>query len=63
MQRVEEMMRLQKAGDAVERFIVDEDGAEQSLLRLDIMRGLPEGQALFIVGGLKMDAAWRASVS
>src|SRR5947209_17879255 len=32
------MLRLQKIRDAVERIVVDDNGAEQRLLRLDIMR-------------------------
>ena len=36
--RLEEMRRLEEVGDAVERLVVDQDGAEQRLLRLDIVR-------------------------
>ena len=36
--RLEEMLRLEEIGDAVERLVVDQDGAEQRLLRLDIVR-------------------------
>ena len=39
MDRLEEMRRFEKIGDAVERLVVDQDGAEQRLLRLDIVRG------------------------
>ena len=50
MDRLEEMLRLQEVRHAVEGVVVDEDRAEQRLLGLDIVRGLPEGkgvQALF----------------
>ncbi len=40
MQRIEEMRRLEEIGDAVERFVVDQDGAEQRLLDLDVVRDL-----------------------
>ena len=36
--RLEEMLRLEEVGDAVERLVVDEDRAQQRLLRLDIVR-------------------------
>ncbi len=36
--RLEEMRRLEKIGDAVKRLVVDQDGAEQRLLGLDIVR-------------------------
>ena len=36
--RLEEMLRLEEVGDAVERLVIDEDGAEQRLLGLDIVR-------------------------
>ncbi len=38
MDRLEEVLRLEKIGDAVERLVIDEDRAEQRLLGLDIMR-------------------------
>ena len=38
MDRLEEMLRLQKIGDPVERLVVDQDGAEQRLLGLDVVR-------------------------
>ena len=38
MDRLEEMLRLEEVGDAVERLVIDEDGAEQRLLGLDIVR-------------------------
>ena len=44
MQRVEEVLRLQEAGDAVVRLVVDEDGAEQRLLGLQVVGSRPEGQ-------------------
>ena len=40
MDRLEEMLRLEEIGDPVERLVVDEDGAEQRLLRLDVLRGV-----------------------
>ena len=36
--RLEEMDRLEEVGDAVEGLVVDEDGAEQRLLGLDVLR-------------------------
>ena len=38
MDRLEEMLRLEKIGNPVERLVVDEDGAEQRLLGLDVVR-------------------------
>ena len=38
MDRLEEMPRLEKVGDPVERLVVHQDGAEQSLLQLDVVR-------------------------
>ena len=38
MDRLEEVLRLEEVRDAVERLVVDEDGAQQRLLRLDIVR-------------------------
>ena len=38
MDRLEEMPRLEEVGDAVERLVVDQDGAEQRLLGLDVVR-------------------------
>ena len=64
MERIEEMMRLEESRDAVERFIVDQDGAEQRLLGLDIVRGLAERKGLFVVEGRgRVWRAWRAYVS
>jgi hypothetical protein len=40
--RLEEMLRFQEVRNPVERLVVDENGAEQGLLRLDIVRGGPE---------------------
>ena len=37
--RLEEVLRLEKIADPVERLVVDQDGAQQRLLRLDIVRG------------------------
>ena len=36
--RLEEMLRLEEVGNAVKRLVIDEDGAEQRLLGLDIVR-------------------------
>ena len=55
MDRLEEMLRLEKIRDTVKRLVVHEDRAEQRLLRLDVVRsltvieirlrgGFPEGQ-------------------
>ena len=38
MDRLEEMLRLEKIGDAIKRLVIDEDRAQQRLLRLDIVR-------------------------
>ena len=40
MDRLEEMLRLEEIGNPIERLVVDEDGAEQRLLRLDVVRGV-----------------------
>jgi hypothetical protein len=40
VQRIEEMMRLEKPRHAVVRLVVDEDGAEQRLLGLNVLRHL-----------------------
>ena len=42
MQRIVEVVRLQEAGDAVMRLVVDEDGAEQRLLGFQVVGGRPE---------------------
>ncbi len=39
--RLEEVLRLQKVGNPVERVVVDQDRAQQALLRLDIVRCAP----------------------
>src|SRR5208337_94598 len=54
MQRLEEMASLQEARNPVEALIINENRAEQSLLGLDIVRGLPEGQRIqaFLKGRL-----------
>jgi hypothetical protein len=41
--RLIEVLGQQEIGDAVEGLVVDEDGAEQRLLGLDIVRGEAEG--------------------
>jgi hypothetical protein len=42
--RLEEMRGFEKIGNAVERLVVDEDGAEQCLFGLDIVRGRAVGR-------------------
>src|SRR5205814_4297715 len=39
--RLEEVLRLQKVRNPVERVVVDQDSAQQALLRLDIVRRAP----------------------
>ena len=50
MQRIVEMLRLEERRDAVVRLVVDEDGAEQRLLGLDVVGRLPEVQRLVGAG-------------
>ncbi len=38
MDRLEEMLGFKEVRDAIERVVVDQDGAEQALFRLDIVR-------------------------
>ena len=45
VQRLEEMLRLEEIRDAVEGVVVDQDRAEQRLLRLDIVRRAPIGRS------------------
>jgi hypothetical protein len=40
MDRLEEMLRLQEIGDPVECLVINDDGAEQRLLGLDVLRGV-----------------------
>ncbi len=42
------MLGGQEAGDAVEGVVVDEDRAQQRLLRLDVVRRLAEGQGVVL---------------
>ena len=49
VQRIEEVRRLEKIGDAVERLVVDQDGAEERLLDFDVMRNLTMKR--FVFGG------------
>ncbi len=51
VQGIVEVRRGQKARDAVQRFVVDEDRAEQGLLGFQVMRGLAEGNRLLGAGG------------
>ena len=37
MDRIEEMLRIEEIGDPVEGLVIDQDGAQQRLLRLDIV--------------------------
>ena len=53
VQRIVEVVRLEEARDAVVRLVVDEDGAEQRLLGLEIVGCGPEGQG---IGGGSGDA-------
>ena len=38
MDRLEEMLRFEEIADAIKRLVVDQDRAQQGLLRLDIVR-------------------------
>jgi hypothetical protein len=46
VQRFVEMARLQEVGDAVEGVVVDEDGAQQRLFRLNVVRRISTGHAI-----------------
>ena len=46
MKGLEKVVRLQKARNAVEQLVIDQDRAKQCLLGLDVVRGLPEGQGI-----------------
>src|SRR5262249_55966833 len=46
VQGIIEMLSLKEARDAVVRLVVDEDGAEQSLLGLDVVRRDPKREGL-----------------
>ena len=48
MDRLEEMLRLEKIGDAIKRLVIDEDRAQQRLLRLDIVRSDAIGRGGFL---------------
>jgi hypothetical protein len=48
MHRLEEMRRFEEVGNPIERFVVDQNGAQQGLLRLDIVRGGPVGTRGFL---------------
>src|SRR5262249_16886405 len=39
MNRLKEMLRLEKVADAIERLVIDQDRAQKGLLRLDIVQG------------------------
>ena len=51
MQRIEEMARRQKPGNAVERLVVNQDRTEQRLLGFEIVRRLTERQRFGGRGG------------
>src|SRR5262245_48842148 len=55
------MLRFEETGDAVDRFIVDEDGAEKGLLRLEVVRRLPEDRR-FRLKGANRGIAHRATL-
>ena len=42
MDRLVEVLGREEVGDAIEGLVVDEDGAEQRLLGLDVVRRQPE---------------------
>ena len=44
--RLEEMLRLEEVGNAIERLVVDEDRAQQRLLRLDVVRSSAEDRCI-----------------
>ena len=44
VQRIVEVLRIEERRDAVHRLVVDEDGAEQRLLGLEVVRSLTEGE-------------------
>ena len=50
VQRIVEMLRLEEARHAVVRLVVDEDGAEQRLLGLDVVGRGAEGQRVGRLG-------------
>ncbi len=52
MDRLEEMLRLEKVRYAIERVVVDQDCTEKALLSLDIMRSGPIGGCAGIGGEL-----------
>ena len=64
MDRLEEMLRLEEVGDPVERLVVDQDGAEQRLFGLDIVRcacGMPAPRARLLACGRIRMLAWSRS--
>ena len=54
VQRIEEMMRFEERRDTVERLVIDQNGPQQGLFGLDVVRGQAEGKGLFIVDGLEV---------
>ncbi len=53
VQGIEEMLGPEEARDAVERLVVDEDGAEQRLLGLDVVGRAAERQRVVLGGGIR----------
>jgi hypothetical protein len=50
MDRLEEVLRLKKVRDPIERVVVDEDGAQQRLFGFNIVRRAPIGRSRRIGG-------------
>ena len=50
MDRLEEVLRLEKIRNPVERVVVDQDRAQKALLRLDIVRGAADRQGFPLRG-------------
>ena len=44
MDGLEEMLRLEKIGDPIERLVIDENRSQERLLRLDVVRCTTMGQ-------------------
>ena len=61
VQRIVEVLRLQEARHAVVRLVVDEDGAEQRLLGLDVVGRGAEGQRVGRSGGVRRGRGGLAS--
>ena len=48
MDRFEEMLGIEEVRDPVERLVVDQDCAQQALLRLDVVRGGTKERCRFV---------------